>query len=293
MPRPPFGWTSSWVAVGGLRMHALERDADGVASGSAVLVPGLVTASRSMLRLSRELARLGMTTSVLDLAGFGYSDKPRHALTVGEQARLVAGWLAATGRSPAYLVGNSYGCQVAAATAASTTATTEAADPPAVRRLALVSPTASPRVRRALGWLARMPAPRAWPPAVRASSSASRRARSLAAVHRLLGDDPPLRALNAVEYAVASLPRAAGTIRAAVRHDIEADLARVGVPTLVLRGDRERLSEPGWGERLAAAAPDARLQRISGAGHDMFWAAADVVARRLAAFGAAQSTETP
>ncbi|HTZ38188.1 MAG TPA: alpha/beta hydrolase [Stellaceae bacterium] len=44
-------------------------------------------------------------------------------------------------------------------------------------------------------------------------------------------------------------------------------LHRLAVPTLVLWGERDRVVEPGYGERLARAIPGARFATVAAAGH--------------------------
>jgi pimeloyl-ACP methyl ester carboxylesterase len=260
----PDGFASRWRTVDGLRLHALES-AGGAAPG-VVLLPGLVTASRSMVPLARALGRQGIGTSLLDPAGFGYSDKPRRVLSVSEQASLVTGWLTATGRWPARLLGNSFGTQLAAAVAAG--------QPGAVSRLVLLSPTVAPQMRRWTEWLRVLPAPRRSP-----GGPAGRwRAELLSRLHGALGDAPPLRVLNVAEYGCAGLPRATGTLRDAVTHPIERVLPRVGAPVLVVRADNDDLSSLEWAERLAALPPEGRLTRLPGVGHDAFYRLPDKVA---------------
>src|SRR5581483_4499374 len=155
---PPAGFRDSWRTVRGLRLHALESvsspsppSASASPSPAVALLPGLVTASRSMVPLARALTAKGIQVRILDPPGFGYSDKPRRSLSVGEQAALVAEWLAASYGAPVQLLGNSFGTQVVAAVAAG--------HPHAVARLILLSPTMSPYARRRLRWLATLPAP--------------------------------------------------------------------------------------------------------------------------------------
>lgn len=260
----PGGFGSRWQTVRGLRVHALESA--GGLGVPVILLPGLVTASRSMVPLARALAGHGMRVSILDLPGFGYSDKPRRTLAVPEQAALVAGWLAASGCRPARVLGNSYGCQVAAVVAA--------CHPGAVGRLVLLSPTLAPPVRQRLSWLRSLPAR-----AGACRRPAGRwRARLLRCLHSVVGEDPPLRILNIAEYGCASLPRAVGTLRGAVLEPIEQVLPRVGVPVLVIRGDQDSLSSLEWAGRLARLTPDGRLARLPGLGHDAFYQAAGTVA---------------
>jgi pimeloyl-ACP methyl ester carboxylesterase len=275
-PAPP-GFRSRWRTVGGLRLHGLESAAGH--DPAVVLLPGLVTASRSMVPLARALAARGPRVRILDPPGFGYSDKPRRALPVRDLAALTAEWLAADGGRPSRVVGNSFGTQVAAAVAAG--------HPGAVGRLVLVSPTVSPRIRQRLSWLRALPAPARTRPA----PSGRGRAALLARLHSAMGGQPPLRLLNVAEYGCASLLRAAGTLRCAVTEPIEHELPRVGVPVLVIRGDEDHLSSLDWAGRLAGLAPAGELARLPGLGHDAFYRAPDAVAAVAAPFLAAGADE--
>lgn len=270
-PAPaPRGFRSRWRTVHGLRLHGLESE--GGHGPAVVLLPGLVTASRSMVPLARALASRGARVRILDPPGFGYSDKPSRALPVGDLAALVAEWLAADGCRPSRVAGNSFGSQVAAAMAAG--------HPGTVGRLVLVSPTVSPRVRQRLSWLRALPVParhRARPPG-------RGRARLLARLHSALGDEPPLRILNVAEYGCASLPRAAATLRHAVAEPIEHALPRIAAPVLVIRGDQDHLSSLEWAGRLAGLAPAGELARLPDLGHDAFYRAPDAVATVAAPF---------
>ncbi len=278
---PPAGFRDSWRTVRGLRLHALESvsspspppPASASPSPAVALLPGLVTASRSMVPLARALTAKGIQVRILDPPGFGYSDKPRRSLSVGEQAALVAEWLAASYGAPVQLLGNSFGTQVVAAVAAG--------HPHAVARLILLSPTMSPDARRRLRWLATLPAPET-PFSPRRESRW--RVRLLGRVHRALGDQPSLRVLNVAEYCCASLPRAIGTLRMAARDPIDRALPRIGAPVLVIRAEHDRLSSPGWAGRLAALAPDGQVAHLPGAGHDVFHRAPDTVAAVAAPF---------
>lgn len=130
-----------------------------------------------MVPLARALAARGMRAWLLDRPGFGYSDKPRRVLAVPEQAALIAEWLAVIGCRLARALGNSFGCQVAAAVAAGHRG--------AVRRLVLINPTVAPEVRQRLSWLRVLPGP-----AGSCGPSGRGRARLLARGRGALGDDP-------------------------------------------------------------------------------------------------------
>jgi pimeloyl-ACP methyl ester carboxylesterase len=60
-----------------------------------------------------------------------------------------------------------------------------------------------------------------------------------------------------------------GQIGAALRHDSSRDLARLRVPTLVVSGDADRMIDVENSRHLARAIPGARLEILSGAGHDL------------------------
>jgi pimeloyl-ACP methyl ester carboxylesterase len=266
----PDGFASRWRTVAGLRLHALEWD--GGPGTPVVLLPGLVTASRSMIPLARALAGQGLHTWIPDPPGFGYSDKPRWALSVREQAALIAQWLTTVGGQPARLLGNSFGTQVAAAVAAGY--------PGTVDRLVLLSPTVAPAVRRRLCWLRVLPTRTG----ARQSPSARWRAQLLGRLHAALGGDPPLRMLNVAEYGCASLPRAASTVRSAVLEPIEPALPGITVPSLVIRAGCDHLSSLDWASRLARLLPDGRLAQLPGLGHDAFYRHPDKVAAVAAPF---------
>jgi|SoiMethySBSTD1v2_1073268.scaffolds.fasta_scaffold00828_13 3-oxoadipate enol-lactonase len=60
-----------------------------------------------------------------------------------------------------------------------------------------------------------------------------------------------------------------GQIGAALRHDASRDLLRLRVPTLVVSGDADRLIDVENSRHLAQVIPGARLEILSGAGHDL------------------------
>ncbi|WP_300011679.1 alpha/beta fold hydrolase [Pseudonocardia sp.] len=265
--------------MGPLRLHALLSDGPAGAP-PVVLLPGLVTASRSMVPLARALTRHGLRPWILDPAGFGYSDKPPHALAIREQADIVAEWLQVEGLTPARLLGNSAGSQVAAAVAGRHDV---------VSRLVLLSPTLRPAVRSALSWMRAVPARtgRCHRP------GGGIRVRLLEAVHDRLGDEPSLRALNVISYAFAGLPRAVSTARYAVEEKLERDLPGVRAPTLLVRADRDPLSSASWVRHLTDRLADGRSVRLPDVNHTAFYLAAETVANVVGPFLTDGSRTTP
>ena len=66
--------------------------------------------------------------------------------------------------------------------------------------------------------------------------------------------------------------------------DLRAALGGIGLETLVITGERDRLVHPGAGAVLAAALPRARLRCIAGSGHAPFLSHPAAVRDGLAAF---------
>jgi pimeloyl-ACP methyl ester carboxylesterase len=61
-------------------------------------------------------------------------------------------------------------------------------------------------------------------------------------------------------------------------------LHRATIPSLVLWGDRDGIVAPSYGEKLAAALPNARFERIAGAAHYPQIEQPEAVADRIARF---------
>ncbi len=62
------------------------------------------------------------------------------------------------------------------------------------------------------------------------------------------------------------------------------DLGRIGVPTLVLTGERDRLTPPKFGQYLAERIPGARMVTVEGAGHMVMLESPDRVSREIDRF---------
>ncbi len=186
-----------------------------------------------MAPLAKELV-LHRTVYVPDLPGFGRSDKPDRALDVPELADCLASWMGALGLGPAALIGNSFGCQVVVELAVR--------HPGLVERAVLQAPVVDPRARTAPQQFAR------W-------------------TRTLPYDSLSILPLLAHAYLTAGIPRAVRTVRYMLRYPIERRLTRVGVPTLVVRGDRDPIVPQRWAEEASRLPPRGELTVIPGAAH--------------------------
>ena len=212
---------------GRMRSRAVGRARDGVPQ--VVLVQGMAVANY----LVPGLGALGAWTRahLLELPGFSGSGEPPHPLDVPEFAAAVAAWLGAAGLGPVVLAGHSSGTQVAARTAARGAA--------GVRGVVLASPTIDPRHRGVVRVL------RAW-------NRDNRR------------EPADLDQQHEPERKRAGIPRVLHTLRVHLRDRLEAVVPRVGVPLLVLHGERDQLCSEEWARALAAAAPDGRFASMPG-----------------------------
>lgn len=199
---------------------------------TVVLVHGLVVSSRYLVPLAEQLAP-SCRVHAPDLPGFGLSEKPERVLDVPALADALGEWLEAADLERPALFGNSLGCQIAADLAARR--------PELLSRLVLsgptVDPAARPEPRLAARWLLEVPG-------------------QVLMAHVLLAD-----------YRDAGLRRFLGTFRAMVADRIEEKLPRIQAPTLVVRGDRDRVVSQEWAEEVTRLLPKGRLVVLRGARH--------------------------
>ena len=107
----------SWfTTVDGARIH--YQEAGDEHAPPILLIHGFISSTLIWDEVFLPLAQGGFRVVALDLPGYGYSDKPRHAeYTIESQARAVIGLMDRLGIEQAALVGASYGGAVAAAIA--------------------------------------------------------------------------------------------------------------------------------------------------------------------------------
>jgi pimeloyl-ACP methyl ester carboxylesterase len=203
-------------------------------SPQVVGVPGLGCSYRYFRPLARALAPTA-TTAVPDLPGFGRSPGPREALDVPALAAALGTWMRATGRAGSTLVANSLGCQVALELAARA--------PDVAGPLVLVGPAVDPRGAGVLRHVLRLGLDG-------------------------LRERPTVVALVARDHLLGAGPRRVlATFRLALAHPVDEVAARVRVPVLVVRGERDPVAPRGWARDLAARLPDARVVEVAGHAH--------------------------
>jgi pimeloyl-ACP methyl ester carboxylesterase len=170
----------------------------------------------------------------IDLPGYGEAPEPPRVLTIQRTADLVAAYLRSEEISDATLVGHSMGTQVAIEV--------EARHPRSATRLVLIGPTVDPRERTVRHQVLRL-------------------AQDIAV------ESPRVILIGAREYLRAGL-RLRTKFRAMLVHRPEDTYPRVHAPTLVVRGENDRVCSPGWCRSVVEALPEGHAAEVIGHGHE-------------------------
>ncbi|HKS29097.1 MAG TPA: alpha/beta hydrolase, partial [Pyrinomonadaceae bacterium] len=132
---------SRFAEVDGLRLH--YQEAGPIDAPAVILIHGFTASTLVWSEVLLPLAASGFRVIAPDLAGFGFSAKPRDGeYTIEWQARLMAGLMEHLGIERATLVGNSYGGAIAAICALDY--------PEKVERLVLVGAVSNDNVKKRL-----------------------------------------------------------------------------------------------------------------------------------------------
>ena len=252
-PDPVDGFVSRRYRTGGLDWHVRERPGR---SPAYLLLHGLAVSHRYLMPTARRLA--GRRVLVPDLPGFGLSSKPDRIYGVDEHRRALAAWLDTLGERDLCVIGNSFGCQVAVDLAVHR--------PDLVASLVLVGPTPDPAAPSMAGQALR------W-------------------AYDLVFEDKRQAAILAADVRDAGLRRVGGTLRLSVRDPVAEKLSLLTVPTLVVRGARDRIVSARWVSAAAARTPAVRTLTIPGAAHNAVTTAGAALARAIADFAHASASE--
>jgi pimeloyl-ACP methyl ester carboxylesterase len=184
-------------------------------------------------RLQALLAEHGDTLAI-DLPGFGGTPTPGRQLSIADYAVHTAAVLQKMGVGRAVVVGHSMGAQFATELALQR--------PDLVSHIALLGPVVDPERRTV-------------------------RQQALALGLDSLRESPMGNAVVLTDYARAGLHWYLTELPVMMTYDLEAQLALVPQPVLVIRGSRDLVAPQPWCEKLAATAPDGRFLDIPGKPH--------------------------
>ena len=235
--------TSETTATAGTRVHAAVAGPE--AAPLLVCVHGLGCSHRYFAPLAEALWHDARVVAP-DLPGFGRTPGPARALDVRGLSLALAGWLRATGRGGAVLLGNSCGAQVVVDLAVHS--------PELLGPVVLAGPTFDPAARTAPRHLLRLLRDQRW----------ERRG---------------LRTLLARDYLTCGPRRYVETLRLLLADPVEDKLEHVRTPALVVRGGHDAIVPRRWTEEVAARLPVAGLAEVPGTGHTVNWSAPAELAR--------------
>jgi pimeloyl-ACP methyl ester carboxylesterase len=197
-----------------------------------LLVHPVGMSSRAMVPLLRALGDRDVFAP--DLPGFGMSDPPPKPLGIPGLAQALRRWMIDNQVAPATVVAFSLGCQVAVELAAR--------NPALVERLVLVSP-----------------------PLPAAAKNPRRLGRRIA---RAAVRSSPRLGPTLVWDRIDALPwRVRREQRLALAYDLEMHLGEIEAPTLVIRGDHDKLVPPETTTKIARAVPRAQTAELQGGRH--------------------------
>ena len=204
-------------------------------SPRVVLVHGVIS-SRYLLPTARELARF---TRVLvpDLPGVAprpRSGVPAFARDADTIAEAIVNW----GGSPVTVVGHSLGAEVAVEVARR--------HPSMVQRVVLIGPTGDPTAGGVFG---------VWKRWMTTSVS----------------EPLPFNLLTVAELSRIGPLRMAALLRRSFQDPVEAKLPELRCPTLLVRGERDRVAPAAWLERMGRRIPDARIVTVAGSSHTLVY----------------------
>lgn len=218
---------------------------------AVVLIHGIGASHRYLQRLHGLLAG-SMDTFSIDLPGFGATPRPRHTLSVAEQATYVLGALEQLGVLEFVVVGHSMGTQFAVEAARQ--------QPSRIPHVVLMGPVVNDQRRTV--------------------------AQQALALGRdcLFFESPSSNALVFTDYLRCGPEWYLKNLRVMMDYRIEERIAGVTAPVLVIRGANDPVAPTDWCRQLAARATTAQFLEIEGTGHVVQHNRAVEVAESILAF---------
>lgn len=217
-----------------------------------VLVHGIGMGRVVFAGVSEVLAQYGRVLAV-DLPGFGDSPEPGSSSPLEVTAAVVADFIRTedAGSGPLVLVGHSMGTQIVAELSLQFRAL--------VDHLLLIAPTVNRHERTARMQAARM-------------------------VQDLFGEVPKVLLLGLWEYAKTSPLWFINKLRFMLGHRLEAICPIITTPTLVIRGEVDRVCPRDWVTEIADALPNSRMEEIPDRGHEAIIRSPEPVASMILDF---------
>lgn len=222
----------------------------GSAEYTFVLIHGIGMGRMVYAEVGAELSRRGRVLAV-DLPGFGDSPEPGSAASLEETAEVVAGFIRETATGKIVLVGHSMGTQIVSEVALH--------QQDLISALVLIAPTVNRYERTPQRQAARM-------------------------VQDLTGEGPKVLLMGLWQYAKTNPRWFINKLRFMLNHRLEDICAQITTPTLVLRGQTDRVCPRDWVQEIADAIPCSEMEEIDNRGHEAMIKSAEPVARMIMDF---------
>ncbi len=227
--------------------------ADEVGSGRPIflLVHGIGMGKDAYVEFVDALGKRGICVAI-DLPGFGDAPRPRQSLSIVQLGQLLAEFLERGALGQVVAIGHSMGTQVVAELAVQR--------PDLIESLVLIAPTVNAAERTTL-WQVRRMLQDLWG----------------AADARVIGRGLWLYARTGPTWFVRKF-------RAMMTHHVERIAPEITVPTLVLRGENDRVCPEDWSRSVAEMIPGATYREVPGRSHEAMISSAEPVADLIVDF---------
>src|SRR3989344_2332100 len=236
------------LELGGIQVHYKEATPAGGQGEALLILHGWGASSESWILLQRALSKEGFRVIAIDLPGFGRTNPPAVAWGVQEYANFVERFVSAIGLDKFFLLGHSFGGQIAISF------TVEHQE--LVKKLILAAP---PGIRRPPGMKEKLVAVFSkitntilW---VVPSRGAREQLKKLG--YRLIGRRDYFKAEGVMRE----------IMQRVIREDLFSVFSQIRVPTLIVWGDDDRLVPVEDAYVLVREIPHSAVEIISGAGH--------------------------
>ena len=199
-----------------------------------VLVHGIGMGRTVFTGVAEILAAEGRVLT-LDLPGFGDSPEPGSAFTIAQTAEVLAEFVTEQSSGNTTLVGHSMGTQIVAEIACH--------HPALLDSLVLIAPTVNRHERTASQQVARM-------------------------LQDLTGESLKVMLTGLWQYLKTNPFWFVRKLRLMLNHRLEELCPDIATPTLLLRGETDRVCPRGWVAEITVLFPDATMKEIAGRGHE-------------------------
>lgn len=241
----PYAEHSKFVEVDGVRIHYQEFGA--TSAQPVLMIHGYSASTYTWNQVAPLLAKNNFRVLVVDLIGFGFSEKPVwFDYTINAQARMVARLMNRVGIGRATLIGSSYGGAVAATVALD--------DAERVEKLVLVGAVTNDEIRKlAITKLATLPLLHTVMTPFLSGSKTYIRARMRNSIdktsHHLIDDERVAAIMRPLQTADAHYSLVA-TLKNWSADRIEQNASRIKQPTLLVWGANDRVVPLRNGEQM-------------------------------------------